>query len=495
MNHEGYSDPTADKAIEKVFREQQAKTMKPIMSAQELKNKEAKMKLKRVTRIDSIPAGSTYFNEQGFLHDTPIVTSTGIFEYILPDGSVRRELRLPEHVFDKESLSSYEGKPVIISHDAGSIDKNNVMNEIVGTILSEGYQDDDNVRCKIVIHDIDKVKSIKDRELSLGYSLDLIEEPGEWNGEPYDAIQTNIRINHLAIVKNARAGDQAHLNLDGKKVELDDIENQEGGKKEMVNQTVNVDGYDMTPEELVEAIKMYKESKGAAPAEPTPAEPEVKDATEPVEEPVVEPTVEPMPVVEEPVVEEPTPQPEPVAEKKDGNVETLIATVKELLAAIEGGANPDCSKDGEPVVEPTQEPVAEPVVEPVAEPVPTKEEDSSDDLSQSMNNDSAEEIVKQRLAICRVGDKLNMDGLEGMSITEGKKAIIAKVLPDMRLDGKGEEYINAAYDMAVSKVNERKDVNYQRMQMTAQQRMDGQENLTSAEAARQRMLAREGGKQ
>ena len=55
-------------------------------------------KLERVTRIDSIPAGSTYFNEQGFLHDTPIVTSTGIFEYGLPDGGVRRELRLPEHV-------------------------------------------------------------------------------------------------------------------------------------------------------------------------------------------------------------------------------------------------------------------------------------------------------------------------------------------------------------------------------------------------------------
>ena len=42
--------------------------------------------------------------------------------------------------------------------------------------------------------------------MSLGYNLDLIEEPGEWNGEKYDAIQTNIRINHLAIVDKARAG-------------------------------------------------------------------------------------------------------------------------------------------------------------------------------------------------------------------------------------------------------------------------------------------------
>lgn len=496
-NHEGYPDPTADRAIERVFREQMAKKYK--RPVKEDRNKEDRMKLKRVTRIDSIPAGSTYFNEQGFLHDTPIVTSTGIFEYVLPDGKVRRELRLPEHVFDAESLASYEGKPVIISHDAGSIDKNNVMDEIVGTILSKGYQDDDNVRCKIVIHDIDTVKSIKDRELSLGYSLDLIEEPGEWNGEPYDAIQTNIRINHLAIVKNARAGDQAHLNLDGKKVELDDIENQEGGKEEMANQTVNVDSFDMTPEQLVEAIQMYKASKSEAPAEPTPApaEPKAADETEPVvEEPVVEevePTevpVEEVPVepVAEPVEEEALPV-EPEEEKQDGDVDALITAVEQLLAAIKGKAEPvvdGCGKaDGdEPVVAPVEEPVVPGVVE---------QKDSSEDLSQSMNNDSADTFT-EKLEICRVGDKLRMDGLEKMSVIEGKKAIIAKVLPSMRLDGKDNAYIDAAYDMAVGQINERKDVNYQRMQMTTNPvRMDGQDNVSMAESSRQKMLEREGG--
>ena len=161
-------------------------------------------KLHRVIRFDSIPAQDIGVDEQGFLHDIPIVTSTGIFEYKKPDGSVRRELRLPEYVFSEESLASYEGKPIIITHNAGSIDKENVMNEIVGTILSKGYQDGDNVRCKVVIHDIDKVKKTPFRELSLGYTQDLIEEPGVWNGQPYDAIQTNIQINHLAIVEKFR---------------------------------------------------------------------------------------------------------------------------------------------------------------------------------------------------------------------------------------------------------------------------------------------------
>lgn len=452
------------------------------------------MKLNRVTRIDSIPAGSTYFNEQGFLHDTPIVTSTGIFEYALPEGRVRRELRLPEHVFDAESLASYEGKPVIITHDAGSIDKNNVMKEIVGTILGKGFQDHDNVRCKVVIHDIDKVKRTPYRELSLGYSLDLIEEPGEWNGEPYDAIQTNIRINHLAIVESARAGEQAHLNLDGKKVELDDKENSEGGKEEMKINDVHGDSLDMTPEELLEAIKQYKASKeaeGAAPVAEQPAGPDGATADAVAEEGNPNPENNPESVAEEnaPVAEaqpedasvEPPVAEAPVEEKHDDNVGALVKAVEELLAAIKGnmGAGAETA----------------PVATDGADCGTTNDDntDSSEDQSQSMNNDSADEIVAQRLSICRIGDKLNMDGLEGKSIIEGKKAIISKVMPTMNLDGKDSAYIDVAYDMAVAEVTKRKDVDYQRQQMSnGEVRADGNQFSSSAEASRQRMIAREG---
>lgn len=441
------------------------------------------MELKRVTRIDSIPAGSTYFNEQGFLHDTPVVTSTGIFEYALPEGGVRRELRLPEHVFDKQSLASYSGKPVIITHKAGSIDKNNVMKEIVGTILTEGYQDGSDVRCKIVIHDIDKVKKTPYRELSLGYSLDLIEEPGIWEGEPYDAIQTNIRINHLAIVENARAGDQAHLNLDGKKVELDDKQTQEGGKEEMQNTELHGDSIDMTPEELLEAVKMYKASKGAAPAEANAVPTEADGGAEPVVEPVA-------PVAEEPVAEEPAAEPAPAeptpaapeAEKQD-NSGKLVSLLEELLAELKGGAA-------------TQEPAVADNADCGGTPASQEDnDDSSDDKSQSMNND-ADDTIAQKLSICRIGDKLGMTGLEKQSIMDGKKAIIGKVLPDMRLDGKSTEYVDAIYDMAVCEVNKHKGVDYQRQQMTANvpaNRNDGSDNLSMAASARQRMLDREGG--
>ena len=89
-----------------------------------------------------------------------------------------------------------------------------------------------------------------------------------------------------------------------------------------------------------------------------------------------------------------------------------------------------------------------------------------------------------------------MDGLEDKSILEGKKAIIKKVYPDMRLDGKPKAYVDAAYDLAVSAAGKRKDVAYQKQQMSAnpapQRRADGQTGSNAA-AARQRMIEREGG--
>lgn len=172
--------------------------------------------LKRVRRLDSIQLDKTYFTEEGYLIDHPIVTSVGIFEYTNPDGSTRRELRLPEDVFAPESLASYKGKPIIITHDAGYVSKDNVEDETIGTILSAGYQDGDNVRAEIIIHNTDAMKQSGLRELSLGYNLRLEETPGVWEGQPYDAIQRDIVINHLALVGQARAGEQARLNIDAR---------------------------------------------------------------------------------------------------------------------------------------------------------------------------------------------------------------------------------------------------------------------------------------
>ena len=430
-------------------------------------------KLRHVRRLDSIrldTKDSTYFTDEGYLVDHPILTSVGIFEYTNPDGSIRRELRLPEHVFAKESLATYKGKPVIITHKAGVVNKDNVDQEQIGTIMSDGYQDGDNVRAEIIIHNTDAMKECGLKELSLGYNLDLVEEPGVWNGEPYDAIQTNITINHLALVASARAGEQARLNIDGS----DEPELKGGKAMAKVTSTRRRDGGDLSPDEIKNGVGAMKSEKENV----QPAEKEDADTPVPAELP-------------EAGEQKPAP-------KKDSNAEA-IALLKKLIVLLGGNTDgtdeeeepvkKDCSgKKGCADADDTEEPEA---VEPEEEEEQPDKKDSSDDESKSLNADSADDIFKQRLSICRVGDKLNMDGLDNMSIRDGKKAIIKKVLPDMRLDGKDGAYIDAMYDIAVTQVNKRKDVEYQRKQMVANgpaRRTDGRDS--SAAAARARMIAR-----
>lgn len=164
-----------------------------------------------VNRYDRVPIGAK-FTEDGYLEDSPVLTRTGVFVYKDGSGKERRELRLPEEVFKADSLSTYRNKPITKGHP-GKVNASNLKTHQIGTVTTEGRQDGDNVVSDIVIHDPRVIKQDGWKELSVGYSVDLDETPGEYNGERYDAIQTNIRVNHLAVVPIGRAGN-ARLNLD-----------------------------------------------------------------------------------------------------------------------------------------------------------------------------------------------------------------------------------------------------------------------------------------
>jgi hypothetical protein len=154
--------------------------------------------------------------DEGYLIDTPVLGRIGIQTYRNADGSIRKEFRPPEEVFKADSLASFAGKPITDEHPSEPVTAKNAKKLSIGNIQGEAKQDGDNVIASIIIHDaeaIDKAMKGGKKELSLGYKVDLEETPGEWNGEKYDAIQRNIRVNHLAIVPKGRAGN-ARLNLD-----------------------------------------------------------------------------------------------------------------------------------------------------------------------------------------------------------------------------------------------------------------------------------------
>lgn len=474
-------------------------------------------KLSKVIRLDSLPLNQTYYTPEGYLVDRPILTSTGIFEYHNPDGSIRRELRLPEDVFDPESLKSYKGRPIIITHDAGLVTKDNVAENQIGTILTEGYRSNDDVRAEIIIHNTDEMKEAGLKELSLGYNLDLEENPGEWEGQHYDAIQRNIRINHLALVREARAGEQARLNIDSR-----DPENTLKGGKVMSKKTNpkapakahRTDGI-LSPEELAKAIEEYKARRAAAQADS-----EEQPAAEPVAAPAVEDSEDTAAPVEEPTTTEEQVQlvkdrrdrrdegePEDmeaakaVIAQQDGDMNILFDIIDTLLAQgdfqkadAEGEETP--AEEAPAAV--TEDEDDEPVIGASVENTDDEDDDipntNASEVGESvMNVDSVDAIVRQRIQLGLVGRKLNMDGLENMSISTAKKAIIRAVRPALNLDGKSAAYINAAYDCAVADVNARseKGTDYQKKQMFNKDSRTVESDVQSSAAARQRMIDRQ----
>ncbi len=439
----------------------------------------------RLQRLDSISLDKTYYTSEGYLVDHPIVTTCGVFEYKNEDGSTRRELRLPEHVFDKKSLESYKGKPIIITHAAGDVDKENVRREQIGTIMSAGYRDGDNVRCEIIIHDTNTLKRCGLRELSLGYSLDTEEMPGVWQGEEYDCIQKNIEINHLALVAEARAGDTARLNIDSKDGKTQILK---GGKAMMKNRQ-NTKGRradevdNLSPEELEAAIALFKAQQAATQAAgegmdedddlPSEGAEESKDPVEQVRENIDRRDSEGEGMTPEDVIAE---------QKKD--LDTLLAEIDRLQAEndMNGDGNEDPAADEAGILEQKKT---------------DSEEENCDEESEekAVNMDSVDRIVRRRLDICRMADKLCLDGVEGLSVREGKKRIIKAVNPKINLDGKSNSYINAAYDIAKQAFNERKSTDDQRQKIVSgKMRMDAKAESNSSTARREMIARMTGGK-
>ena len=426
------------------------------------------MKLKTVKRLDSIPLRPAYFTYEGYLRDRPVVTTCGIFEYIGDNGEVIRELRLPEEVFAPESLESYKGKPIIITHDAGEVNKDNARQEQIGTILSPGQRDGDSVRAEIVIHDTDAMKACGLKELSLGYDVDLDPTPGTWRGQPYDSIQRNIRINHLALVDEARAGHTARLNLDGKK-----NKNPKGGAKKM---EARKDGAGiLTPEQLEEAIEMYMAAHQAD--LPTADEGEVQEEKSPVER--IRENADRRDVDVSAVTAEEIPE-----------IKTLLGEIDKLQGAnaVTGADRAGClpNKDeGETATDPDKQDADD------TDPDKTDGDDTQAPAEDTtMKMDAAERTFADMYAICQMAAKLNLDGFTPRSVLDGKKAIIRAVNPKVHLDGKSREYVDGAYEAACTAIASRKSTSAQKAKAYGAMNVDSAtfSGESEAEKARKRMI-------
>lgn len=218
-----------------------------------VENTEIEGRKEAAFRVDFSPIPRVAATAEGYLRGEAVVTRTGVFTYRNNDGSVRRELRHPADVFHADSLASLKMIPLTVDHPTqGLVTAENSESLSVGMTGENSRVDNSEIIAPFTVTHKRGIAAVKagKKELSLGYSLDLVREDGVYNGEAYTHRQTNIKYNHLAIVDNARAGRTARINMDGFAVQDSQTANEDVTMTEKTLAKVNLDGlvYEASPE-------------------------------------------------------------------------------------------------------------------------------------------------------------------------------------------------------------------------------------------------------
>jgi len=157
------------------------------------------------------------YTDEGFLLVPARISRCGIQEYLAVEMGLQdreatdivRVYRPEEEVFSEESMSSFANKPVTNNHPPQLITADNAKQFSVGHAGPNVTRDGSFSKTELYIIDSQSISDIESgkSELSNGYTADI-----EWtqgissDGEQYDAIQRNIKGNHIAIVERGRAG-------------------------------------------------------------------------------------------------------------------------------------------------------------------------------------------------------------------------------------------------------------------------------------------------
>jgi hypothetical protein len=365
--------------------------------------------LKKVKRYDSLDPSRWMTapftrSTEGFLTGRAIVTSVGVFTYKNQDGKISRELRLPDEVFNADSLASMKLKPVTNDHPPEIVTPENSQNLAVGSLGSnpssttqertwDGYTpwekltDGLHVAIDMTITRADAIEDILNgkRALSMGYDCEIekAEEGATWCGMAYDAIQRKIRYNHCAIVDTARAGDAAAIRLDSADaVAVLDINSTPKEGSEMGMKTIRIDGVDFQGDETL-VVKYTDQVKRTDTAEKA--------------------------------------------------LEKAVAEHKDALSKLE--AERDTANDR----------------------ADKAEEELKKVKADSADGKRLDEMVKAKLAIMDAADRVGVEIKEDMSDLDIKKAVITAVFPSAKLDGKDETYLAARFDSAVETLESHAD--------------------------------------
>lgn len=200
-----------------------------------------------LTRYDTAPINRiTQDAQTGFVHITNVpIACVGVFPYIKADNSVEMEAKLPTELLSEGTVSSANSKPITDNHPDELVTQVNARNYMKGFTATNAHVENDKLKVDMTITDkslIDEINKGK-QELSIGFETEVVPKKGEYKGVAYDSVQRNIRINHVAVVEQGRAGHSVRLLGDSAEMIEQDV--QKKGKR-MDTTKVRLDGADVT---------------------------------------------------------------------------------------------------------------------------------------------------------------------------------------------------------------------------------------------------------
>lgn len=168
---------------------------------------------------DTVSLGDVRVSDGGYLEAFARTARTGVQQYLgvemgRPDLGVVGVYRDAADVFSHASLHSFAKIPVTVDHPPAGVSAANWKQVAVGTTGEEVLRDGERLKIGLKIMDQAAIQAVQagKRELSVGYRTEIVWGDGvAADGTPYQARQTNIVADHIAIVSAGRAGTQCRI--------------------------------------------------------------------------------------------------------------------------------------------------------------------------------------------------------------------------------------------------------------------------------------------
>ena len=180
----------------------------------------------------------------------------------------------------EKAADTFNGLPLLFEHhdiNAANIPKD----KVIGSLGTDAAYDTPYLHNSLIVTDAEAIAAIESgayKELSSAYQYEADMTPGMFSGEHYDGIMRNIRGNHVAIVREGRAGPDVAVADSGSKIKETDKKPKEARSiMRLIEKLKKLMAYDAVPAieklevnlaQFMKAVQVIEaQREGIAPAE------------------------------------------------------------------------------------------------------------------------------------------------------------------------------------------------------------------------------------